>query len=578
MLTVISEASSNQDDNSAVHVNDSTNQEVFAEDDEAIVESSQVVIVDVIANDHTTSDEPLELSSVGDTLHGSCVLTSDNQIEYSAPDSFVGLDRCTYSVCSGGVCEKGRLEITVTAPVAEASDEEHDTAPAGSISISSPDDADVEQTSPIEGIDIISPDIVEEDEEDVEILEPSDENEQSSFGGITVMSQSVSINDKRMHADDDSVVTPKNVAVLLDVTLNDFMVGVTDFTIAHAGGSQHGTCVIEGNQVRYTPNEGFIGQDRCGYIACGGSENNCDEGIIRIKVVSESTLIKHDKSSPVSPTSNSDRSSSAQLCSQAAMHHKIRRLRGRTPRTIRRLQAGSHSSCVGASLVTIDVTPTQTITYTSTYHAKASGSTSPQTRSFDLHSKMRSASKQQVERSYVDTEIVFPALADATIIPGFPDQNFGSSQSMLVSSASSKSGRHDAFLKFDTSSVDASVCSDGVVGATLTLYSLTSSAQGGTFQTIPNAMAWSEGDVTWNNAPTSNGIVLDSLGRVQAKTFYDIDVSSALRLGKSLSIHILPDPSADVSAQYATKDHSDSALHPVLRISCISFDGPEIYQ
>jgi hypothetical protein len=574
MLTVISEASSsNQDDTSAVHVNDSSNQEVFAEDDEATVQSSQAVTVDVTANDHTTSDEPLELSSVGDTLHGSCVLTSDNQIEYSAPDNFVGLDRCTYSVCSGGICEKGRLEITVTEPVAEASDEENDTTPAGGITISTPIDTDVDEISPIGGISIIAPDNVEEE---IETSEPLDENEQSSFGSITIKSQSVSIDNTRMHADDDSVLTLKDVAVLVDVTSNDFMEGTDEFTIAHAGGSKHGTCVIEGNQVRYSPNEGFIGQDRCGYIACGGSDNKCDEGIIKIKVVSESTLLNHDKSSALSPATSTDRSSSVQLCSQAAVHHKIRRLRGRTSTAIRRLETGSHSTCVGASLVTTDVTPTQTITYTSTYHAKSSESISPQTRSFDVKSKIRSASKQPVERSYVDTEIALPALADATIIPGFPDQNFGSAQSMLVSSASSKSGRHDAFLKFDTSTVDASVCSDGIVGATLTLYSLTSSAQGGTFQTIPNAMAWSEGDVTWNNAPTSNGIVLDSLGRVQAKTFYDVDVSSALRLGKSLSIHILPDPSADISAQYATKDHTDPSLHPMLRISCISFfDGPE---
>jgi hypothetical protein len=181
------------------------------------------------------------------------------------------------------------------------------------------------------------------------------------------------------------------------------------------------------------------------------------------------------------------------------------------------------------------------------------------------------------QNPFVDTEIELEASADATIMPGFPDQNFGSAPSMLVSSAFSKSGQHESVLKFDTSSVDTSVCSDGIVDAKLTIYSLTSSTQGGTFVTTPN-MSWTESEVNWNNAPNSNGIVLTSLGQVHAKTYYSIDLSSALVLGQLLSIRILSDASSTSSAQYATRDHSDSSLHPMLRISCILIDEAKFKQ
>lgn len=551
IITVSSNEFSSNEDDSAV--------EVFAEDDEATVKSSETMVIDVTANDHSTSQEPLVLSSVGDSIHGACVITSGNKIEYTAPDNFVGYDRCTYSVCAEDTCDKGRIEITVLAQSSKLDE----STPAGSINVASPSNADEDK--------IIPPS---------DATEVESETSQSSFGGITIMSEPVSVgsDDKRMHADDDSVVTLKNVAILVDVTVNDFIEGMNDLTITHAGGSKHGTCLIEGRKVRYTPYEDYTGKDRCGYIVCQDSE--CDEGIIRIEIVSDSAALKHDKSSSTFSLGGigNTRSSSAQLCSQSAMNHGMRRLRGRAATENRRLETETHSSCVGSSLVTTVSTPTQTITYTSTYHSKENRSTSPRTRTFDLHSKIRSYSKSQVEKSSVDTEISLAASEDATIIPGFPDQNFGFTESMLVSSTSSKSGRHDAFLKFDTSLVDTSVCSDGIVSARVTVYALASSAEGGTFLTTPNSMAWSENDITWNNAPNSNGIVLESLGKVQAKTFYDIDVSSALRLGKILSVHILPGSSSQVSAQYATKDHSDSSLHPTLRISCISYDGPELDQ
>ena len=583
LITVIDDASSSVESSdkgtTIINLESTSSSKVSAEDDEAALETSQEIVVDVTANDDLPMGGSLELSILSDAIHGECVVTPDKKITYTAPGGFVGLDRCAYSVCVGDECDEARVEFTISAnfPKNTSSDED-ETAPSDSVGTISIDESDAIETE-IDNSESAPADFGESD--------PSKEPKQA-FAGINVMSESLNVNAdlKRLHAEDDSVVTSLNVPVLVDVTLNDFE-GVNNLAITHAGGSQHGECVIEGIQIRYTPSKDFIGHDRCGYIVCKNSD--CDEGIIKIKVMSELSAVKHGKSSSVSPVNSigTARSSSAQLCSQAASNHEMRRLRGRQSTEAlsisinnRHLEANAQSTCVGSSLVTTVVVPTQTITYTSTYHSKGDRSVPISTRSIDLHSKSQSAPKSnsQVQEAYIDTEVSLTSSEDATVIPSFPDQNFGSAQSMLVSSASSKSGRHEAFLKFDTSLVDASVCSDGITSVTVRLYSLSNSAQGGTFVTTPNSMVWTENGITWNNAPNSNGIVLDSLGQLKSKTFYDIDVSSAFTFGQPLSIHILPGSSSTVTAQYATKDHTDSSLHPMLRISCVSLDGPKLDQ
>ena len=545
------------------HGEEISSPQVFAEDDEATVISSNIVLVDAAANDISLGGQSLSISSVSEATHGTCVVSPDNKIEYTAPEEFVGFDRCTYLVCADGECDQGRIEFTVLAPATETI-----VPPSG------------ENASPVDGITIATL-------EGAENTPTSDEDVQSSFGGITVMSEPVKIvtDSNRVYADNDSVITAQNVAILVDVTANDSVEEIDDLAITHVGGSKHGNCVIEGIQVRYMPSENFIGHDRCGYVVC--EESICDEGIIRIQVIAdESALkhVKHDKASSASLSSSvgTTKSSPVKLCWQAALYDDVRRLRGNSFKSNhklvgknRHLEANAQSSCVGPSLVTRVINPTQTITYTSTYHAKDNGSN---TRSVDMHSKIRSASASQDQGPYIETRISLSATEDATVMPGFPDLNFGSSQSMLVSSESSTSGRRDAFLKFDTSSVDKLVCRDGIVDAKVTIYSLQGSAQGGTFLTIPNSVEWKEEDLTWSNAPSSNGIVLESLGRVNGRTYYDVDVSSAVKLGLPLSLHILAGEQSEVSAQYATRDHTDSSLHPMLLISCISNEELELDQ
>jgi len=191
---------------------------------------------------------------------------------------------------------------------------------------------------------------------------------------------------------------------------------------------------------------------------------------------------------------------------------------------------------------------------------------------------------------YTETLITLPALADAVIMPGFPDQCFGRVPSMLVSSDASTAGMHETVLKFQMAGLDInSICGGEkepvVVSAKVHIYSLAHSSFGGTFVTTSDS-AWEEDGVTWNTAPKSDGIILKSLGAVVANEWYTVDVAPAFILGEDLSIRIVSSDNDEEDqefkglsattdlntgvAQYASKEYPGESLRPVLNITCIS--------
>mmetsp|Transcript_16612 Transcript_16612/g.30163 ORF Transcript_16612/g.30163 Transcript_16612/m.30163 type:complete len:368 (-) Transcript_16612:168-1271(-) len=254
----------------------------------------------------------------------------------------------------------------------------------------------------------------------------------------------------------------------------------------------------------------------------------------------------------------------------------------------RRRKLPKNAFCVGSSLVT--TTPATTaagddeITYTSTYHKKEDRSSASSALYTPRMSALRfgrtassslSDNDESGSSSYIETVITIPASGDAVIMPGFPDKCFGSVPSMLISSAASSAGRHETLLQFQTSAVDRSICNaGGVVSANVHLYSLVNSHQSGIFVTTSNN-TWSENSVSWNNAPKSDGIVLRSdnhLHSIEVNKWYGVDVSSALILGETLSIRILSNEGERSVAQYASRDHPDGLLKPILNVTCVSLD------
>ena len=114
---------------------------------------------------------------------------------------------------------------------------------------------------------------------------------------------------------DDEVVTFFNEAVTVDVLANDtqaegLALDVRNITV----NANNGTCEVVGNEVKYTPNAGFVGTDSCVYTACvKGSITACDTATVTITV-------------SAAPTSNPTQSPSNQVRSKFLVCHVASKL------------------------------------------------------------------------------------------------------------------------------------------------------------------------------------------------------------------------------------------------------------
>ena len=102
---------------------------------------------------------------------------------------------------------------------------------------------------------------------------------------------------------DDEDVTPFNEAVTVDVLANDTQAeGLLALDVRNiTTNATNGTCVKDGDKVKYTPKDGFVGTDSCVYTACvKGSITACDTATVTITV-------------SAAPTSNPTQSPSNQV-------------------------------------------------------------------------------------------------------------------------------------------------------------------------------------------------------------------------------------------------------------------------
>ena len=64
-----------------------------------------------------------------------------------------------------------------------------------------------------------------------------------------------------------------------------------------------------------------------------------------------------------------------------------------------------------------------------------------------------------------------------------------------------------------------------VQSARLRLYAVAPSGSGGDFHRLANT-SWTEGALTWNNAPPADAAVVASLGAVQVGAWYEVGVTA----------------------------------------------------
>jgi hypothetical protein len=208
------------------------------------------------------------------------------QVRYTSSASFVGVDAFDYTICDDrGACDTASVQVTVdpagTAPTANADTAStvediavlvdvlaNDTDPDGDI-----DDTTLAVSSPPgDGVAVVVGDqvrytpaggFVGTDAFDYRIC---DADGTCATATVTV---DVTAASSPPNAVDDTAVTGRSTAVLIDVLANDSDVdGDLDPTSLSVTTPASGTATTTGQQVSYDPNNGFSGTDTFSYTVC----------------------------------------------------------------------------------------------------------------------------------------------------------------------------------------------------------------------------------------------------------------------------------------------------------------------
>jgi RHS repeat-associated protein len=159
----------------------------------------------------------------------------------------------------------------------------------------------------------------------------------------------------------------------------------------------------------------------------------------------------------------------------------------------------------------------------------------------------------------------FTPAADAYLEAAAPNTNYGSATMLQVD----LSGLKEFLVKFNVTGVSGRP----VVSARLRLYCVNSSNVGGDFHRVAD-QTWQEGTVTWNNAPTGDAEVLDSLGAVSYNTWYEVDITSLITGDGTYSLRVTS-TSSD-GADYSSKEGANAPQLIVTTGQGGGLRGPEL--
>ena len=151
--------------------------------------------------------------------------------------------------------------------------------------------------------------------------------------------------------------------------------------------------------------------------------------------------------------------------------------------------------------------------------------------------------------------LTFAPTDDAYVQQDLAGSNFGAATSVQVDNSPVK----HLLLKFAVSGI----AGRQIDSVKLRLRCVDASPSGGTFHRVAD-QSWSEGTVTWNNAPAADTGVLASLGSVSSSTWYEIDVTSLVTGDGTVSIRAAS--SSSDGAQYSSKEGT-SGYAPQLRVT-----------
>jgi CshA-type fibril repeat protein len=249
--------------------------------DEASTDEDTPVLIDVLANDTDVDGDTLRVASVARPGNGTAAIDAETgQVRYTPNADFNGTDSFTYTVNDGqGGTATGTVTVTVD-PVNDAPVAVADTASVEEDSSVLVDvlanDTDIDgDTLRILSVDAATNGATVIEAGQIRYTPNEDFNGTDSFrytvtddqGGetsATVTVRVTPVNDAPVAVDDVATVLEDSVA-RIDVVANDTDVDGDALRVTAVGEAANGTTTIAGNQVVYTPNPNFFGEDSFSY-------------------------------------------------------------------------------------------------------------------------------------------------------------------------------------------------------------------------------------------------------------------------------------------------------------------------
>ena len=259
-----------------------------AEDDTATTDEDTLVTIDILANDSDVDGGAFSITGVTDGNNGTVSIVGAD-VAYTPNPDFNGTDTFTYTISDGELTDTATVTVTVDpvndAPVlgaigdqvvnegealsftAIASDVD---LPANGLTFSLDSGAPVGATiDPISGVFGWTPTEVQSGVFSITIRVTDDGTPALDDSETIEVTVSETVNNPPV-AQDDVAIVNEDSSVIIDVISNDSDLDGDILTLSEVSNPERGVATIVGNEISYTPDPNYYGEDVLQYTVIDG--------------------------------------------------------------------------------------------------------------------------------------------------------------------------------------------------------------------------------------------------------------------------------------------------------------------